>query len=130
MDLELNDLLTKQDFDPSSVLLMRHRPAEPELRKVLPWLANERPGVFNAYQSRQPPRVGKQLQKARFVASFISFRAGMGIAGFAESTSMPDCKVWRWRASSLGTSDDFGDSLIVRYLVPQLERCFSQNLKL
>jgi hypothetical protein len=48
MDLELNDLLNKHDIDLSAVLLMRHRPTEPELRKVLPWLANERPNIYNA----------------------------------------------------------------------------------
>ncbi len=45
-----NALLTGHNIDPKDVLVMRHRPHEPELRKALPWRAVEQPSIFNAYQ--------------------------------------------------------------------------------
>lgn len=48
-----NDLLHKAEIDPKTVLVMRHRPTEAGLRKVLPWFAAERPEMFNAYQSKK-----------------------------------------------------------------------------
>jgi len=58
--VNLNALLIEGNIDPREVLVMRHRPYEPELRKVLPWLAAEKPDVFNAYQQTQ----GKKVEKA------------------------------------------------------------------
>jgi hypothetical protein len=40
---------------------MRHRPKEPKLNKVLPWLAAERPELFNAYQQTQNERAEQAL---------------------------------------------------------------------
>jgi hypothetical protein len=37
--MTLNDLLQRHHVDPKTVLVLRHRPHEPALRKVLPWLA-------------------------------------------------------------------------------------------
>lgn len=51
--MNLNDLLRTKSLDPQHVLVFRHRPMEPELNKVLPWLAAEKPDVFNAYQQTQ-----------------------------------------------------------------------------
>ena len=56
--MTLNDLLTDKGIEPGLVLVLRHRPSEPKLNKVLPWLAAEKPHVFNAYQQHQ----GKQLE--------------------------------------------------------------------
>ena len=53
--MELSDLLTKKNIPLKNVLVMRHRPTEPELRKALPWLAAERPDTFNAYQQNAEP---------------------------------------------------------------------------
>jgi len=39
--MSLNALLTNSCIDLKHVLVMRHSPFEPELRKVLPWLAAE-----------------------------------------------------------------------------------------
>jgi hypothetical protein len=39
---------------------------------VLPWLAAERPQVFNAYQREQNPDAEKALMKAEIAASFIA----------------------------------------------------------
>ena len=69
--MDFKDLLIKQKFDLEKVMVMRHSPTEPELRKVLPWLAVDKPEVFNAYQQCQTPSAEKALAKADFVASFI-----------------------------------------------------------
>ena len=63
--IELNDLLSKAGLDPATVMVMRHRPSEKELRAVLPWLAAERHAVYNAYQSNHGEVVEKALAKAR-----------------------------------------------------------------
>lgn len=55
--MNLNDLLVREGIDPQSVVVLRHRPHEPELYKVLPWLAAEKPDVFNAYQQTQGERL-------------------------------------------------------------------------
>ena len=77
--MELNDLLKLHDIDPKTVLVMRHRPTEPELRKVFPWLAAERPDTYNAYQRTQGPRAEKAMQRAEYVASFIGHRPGKAL---------------------------------------------------
>ena len=51
--MEFNDLLGKEGIDPKTVLVLRHRPKQREFRKVLPWLAAERPDIYNAYQQQQ-----------------------------------------------------------------------------
>lgn len=48
--MNLKDLLLSKNIDPQHVLVLRHRPIKPGLNKVLPWLAAEKPDVFNAYQ--------------------------------------------------------------------------------
>ena len=68
----LNDLLEKIEIEPKAVLIMRHRPTDSDLRRVLPWFTTERPDLFNAYQSVQAgknPEIA--LSRATFLASFI-----------------------------------------------------------
>src|SRR5271166_1109183 len=70
--MDFKDLLVKHGIELDKVMVMRHRPTEPALRKVLPWLAAEKPDVFNAYQQAQHPDAEKALLKADLVASFIA----------------------------------------------------------
>jgi hypothetical protein len=70
--VDFKDLLIKQGFDLDKVMVLRHSPTEPALRKVLPWLAAEKPHVFNAYQREQNPDAEKALMKAEIAASFIA----------------------------------------------------------
>jgi hypothetical protein len=77
--MKVNDLLCARKIEPSDVLVLRHRPNEPELRKVLPWLAADRPSVFNAYQQTQGKRVEEAILRSKFVASFIGHEAGKGL---------------------------------------------------
>ena len=74
-----NDLLDRHQIDNEKVIVFRHRPIEPELRKVFPWLAAEKPDLFNAYQRTHGFRVEKALEKLvgdGYVASFIGIDPG------------------------------------------------------
>jgi hypothetical protein len=77
--MNLNDLLRGRGIDPQEVLVLRHRPSEPELNKVLPWLAAEKPDVFNAYQQTQGEKLEKAMLGAAYVASFIGREAGKAL---------------------------------------------------
>jgi len=77
--MNLNDLLLKEGIDPQYVLVFRHRPYEPQLCKVLPWLAAERAELFNAYQQTQGERAEKAMTRASHVASFIGHEAGKAL---------------------------------------------------
>ena len=77
--IEFNDLLAKAGIPSNEVLVMRHRPTERELRKVLPWLAAERHDTYNAYQRSHGPIVEKALGRARYLASFIGHEAGRAV---------------------------------------------------
>ncbi len=77
--MHLNDLLRRNGIDPLHVLVFRHRPPEPDLAKRLPWLAAERPDVFNAYQQTQGAKLEKVMQAMigiGHVASFIGQEPG------------------------------------------------------
>ena len=85
-DLSLNDLLKSKDIDPQHVLVLRHRPKEPNLNKVLPWLAAERPDVFNAYQQTQTKQVEREMTRAGYAAAFIGHEPGKALfVGFVFS---------------------------------------------
>lgn len=94
-----NDLLALKGIDPADVIVFRHRPFEPELRKVLPWLAAERPKVYNAYQQAQWPKAEKAMTKARYVASFIGHEARkavfVGLFRIHGSKSISRSKFWQ-----------------------------------
>ena len=102
--MDLNDLLTKEDIDPRQVIVLRHRPREPELRKVLPWLAAEKPDVFNAYQQAQYERLEKSMLRAKYIASFIGLEAGnalfIGIYSIGESKPLNHSQYWNVPANS------------------------------
>ena len=80
--MTLNDLPTDKGIEPGRVLVLRHRPHEPELNKVLPWLAAEKPDLFNAYQQSQRARlesVMQRMQGAGYAASFIGYSPGKAL---------------------------------------------------
>ena len=76
---QLNDLLQKHGIRPAEVLVVRHRPVEPKLRKTLPWLASAKPDLYNAYQQAQFPKVEKAFTRAKYIASFIGVDAGTAL---------------------------------------------------
>jgi hypothetical protein len=77
--MELNDLIGKAGIDSKQVLVFRHRPSEPGLNKVLPWLAEDRPDLFNAYQQTQGEKVERAMSGASYIASFIGHKAGKAL---------------------------------------------------
>ncbi|HTX49527.1 MAG TPA: GIY-YIG nuclease family protein [Caulobacteraceae bacterium] len=77
--LVLNTLFSSEDIDPSTVLIMRHRPTETTIRKVLPWIVAERPDLFIAYQQIQWPSAEKAMTRAKLLASFIGLRPGKAV---------------------------------------------------
>ncbi|MGA2487874.1 MAG: hypothetical protein ABSF49_18100 [Roseiarcus sp.] len=64
--MNLNDLFRLKGIEPNDVIVMRHRPSEPKLNRVLPWLAAERPDLFNAYQQTQGQKVEKAMSGAAY----------------------------------------------------------------
>jgi len=97
--MELNDLLLKQGIDPKSVLVLRHCPIEPELRKVLPRLAAKNPQIYNAYQQTQTPKVEKVMMRAEYVASFIGHKPGKAlfVGLYKRGESRPLTKTTYWK---------------------------------
>ena len=100
--MNLNDLLGANNIDPQHVLVFRHRPREPELNKVLPWLAAEKPDVFNAYQQTQRERLEKVMDAmtgAGYVASFIRRDPGtalfIGLYSIKSSRPLTYKKFWQ-----------------------------------
>jgi hypothetical protein len=79
LKMNLKDLLLGENIDPQHVLVLRHRPLEPELNKVLPWLAAERPDVFNACQQSQTKQVEGEMTRAAYVAAFIGHEPGKAL---------------------------------------------------
>jgi hypothetical protein len=77
--MNLKDLLLDKNIDPQHVLVLRHRPLELELNKVLPWLAAEKPDVFNAYQQTQIKQVEQGMTHAAYVAAFIGHEPGKAL---------------------------------------------------
>jgi hypothetical protein len=118
--MTLNDLLRSDNIDPETVVVMRHRPQEGELNKVLPWLAAERPDVFNAYQQTQGEKVEQALGRANYVASFIGHEAGkaMFVGLFAIGKSKPVTRDEFWRVPANQELKAFG----MRGFDEQIER--------
>lgn len=100
--MNLNDLLRGRAIDPQQVLVLRHRPNEPELAKVLPWLAAEEPNTFNAYQQTQSERAERAMQSLTgrgHVASFIGLEPGtalfVGLYSIGKSKPLSRDEFWR-----------------------------------
>jgi hypothetical protein len=97
--MNLNDLLRAQDIAPETVLVMRHRPHEPELKRVLPWLAAERPELFNAYQQSQGERVERAMPTAKYLASFIGREGGralfVGLYTIGDAKQLTEEQFWQ-----------------------------------
>lgn len=108
--MDFNDLLIKENIDPKTVLVMRHRPSEPELRKVLPWLAAERPETYNAYQQTQGLKTENAMKRADYVASFIGHEArkALFIGLYQRHKSKPLTYKQYWNLSPYKEMKNFG----------------------
>jgi len=100
--MDLNNLLLSKDINPKHVIVLRHRPREPKLRKVLPWLAVEKPNLFNAYQQTQGIKLEKAMKtltEIGYIASFIGHEPGkalfVGLYSIATSKSLTYEEFWQ-----------------------------------
>lgn len=100
--MDLNLLLESKGIDPHQVIVMRHRPSEPRLAKVIGWLAVEKPDVFNAYQQTQGAIVEKAMSALvgkGCVASFIAHGPGralfVGLYTIGKSTPLTVEEYWK-----------------------------------
>jgi hypothetical protein len=100
--MNLNDLLLGKGINPQHVLVLRHRPNEPELNRVLPWLAAEKPDIFNAYQQTQGERVERAMQAMSgtgYIASFIGREPGkalfVGLYSIGETKPLSREEFWQ-----------------------------------
>jgi len=76
--MDFKDLLRLQGYDPDrkgQIVLLRHRPFERQLAQAMPWIIEERPELFETYQS-VPGRPMSALRKAEYVASFLGMAPG------------------------------------------------------
>lgn len=81
--MNLNDLLLGKKINPLEVLVLRHRPTEPELNKVFPLIASDQPDLFDAYQRAQREKLEKAMSLMigrGYLASFVAH--GPGRAAF------------------------------------------------
>lgn len=77
--LDFNALLSVGGIDPQGVVVLRHRPYEPGLRKLFPWLVAERRELFDAYQRTHGKPVESSVARAACVASFFGHEAGKAL---------------------------------------------------
>ena len=111
--MTFNDLLRIKGFDPTMVIILRHRPQESKLRKVLPWLAAERPELFNAYQQTQPEKLEKAMERlsgSGYVASFIGHEPGKAlfVGLYSIGEARPLTKTEYWQIPACKELRDFG----------------------
>lgn len=104
--MNFNNLLQEKNINPEHVIVLRHRPYESQLNKVLPWLATTRPDLFNAYQQAQGKKLEKsmnELEKIGYVASFIGQESGkalfIGLYSIARSKPITYKEYWNIKAN-------------------------------
>ncbi|MDF9833608.1 hypothetical protein M2103_001840 [Ereboglobus sp. PH5-5] len=112
--MNFNDLLIKNNIDPSHVIMLRHRPYEPALNKAFLWIASERHDLFDAYQATQPIPLEKAMARltgSGYIASFIGHKPGralfVGIYKIESSTPLSYAQFWS-RAEFKELSERFG----------------------
>lgn len=100
--MDLNLLLKSKGIDPHEVIVMRHRPPEQKLAKVIGWLAAEKPDLFNAYQQTQGAKVEAALLKLvgkGYVASFLAHGACkalfVGLYKIGQTTALTADEYWK-----------------------------------
>jgi len=69
--LTLTMVLEAAGIPPDETLVVRHTPKERSLRRVMPWLVNEKPNLFRMYQSTQSAKLEAAMQSAIYLAAFL-----------------------------------------------------------
>lgn len=120
--LDLAALLEPVGLDPASTLIVRHVPVEPQLKKILPWLVEERPDLWLAYQRIQWKGLEKAMTKASHVVSCIGLDtrqatlAGVYAIGEWETLDLQGYRSFAGNSEleafgMTGRSEDMGDCL-------------------
>ena len=99
--MDFKDLLRVQGYDADArerIVLLRHRPFEPKLAQAMPWIIEERPELFETYQS-VPGRPKTALRRAEYVASFLGLSPGtahfVGLYRIGEARELDHDAFWR-----------------------------------
>ncbi|TRW97478.1 GIY-YIG nuclease family protein [Paracoccus sp. M683] len=79
MKLTLDHLLAEMEIDPAKVVVMRHSPREPTLKRVFPGLVRTRPDLLDVYQRLQSPRAEAAMRKAGWLVSCAGESAGTAV---------------------------------------------------
>lgn len=97
--LTLNTLLASLGLPPELTLVVRQSPREPALRRVLPWIASERPDLYRAYHQVQWPATERALAKAERLVSFIGHESGKAVlvAAYSVGASLPLSREAYWK---------------------------------
>lgn len=69
--MRLNNVFLESGLDPCDVSLVFHTTRLQPLRRMLPWMVNQRPDLFEAYQSVHSTPAEKTLSGRRYFASFV-----------------------------------------------------------
>ena len=77
--IDFRTLLDGAGVDPKSVIAIRHTAREPRLQRVLPWLVEERPDLFLAYQRIQWRSGERAMLKAGVLAGFLGLAPGEAV---------------------------------------------------
>jgi hypothetical protein len=100
--MTLNDILALKDIDPKNVLVFRHRPHQRKLNRVLPWIIEDRPDTFNAYQSTQSEMLERIMDRMKgngYIASFYGHEAKkalfVGLYAIKGSTRITEEDFWK-----------------------------------
>jgi hypothetical protein len=70
--VRFNLLLADAGIEPHQTAVAFHTPSEPPLRRALPWLAQERPDLFDAYQNNHARNAEATVRGRRWMASFVA----------------------------------------------------------
>lgn len=74
--MRLSQVMRAEGMEPGQATLILHRPKPPHLRRMLPWIAAERPEVFDAYQSVHSRPAQATLRGRPLTLSFVTVAEG------------------------------------------------------
>ncbi len=74
--MQLASLFRAEGLLPEDIAVMFHVSDKPALHRALPFLAEEAPELFDAFQNQHGPGVEATLTKRKYMASFVAEAAG------------------------------------------------------
>lgn len=84
--MEITTLLRGEGLEVNDVAVRFHVSNRPRLDQILPWLADERPDLFDAFQNQHGPQAEAVLKRRRYLCSFVtSHGADYVFAGLYEN---------------------------------------------